>query len=76
MVECVLVPNTVFIKDKELTGCHITEYHVLVEHIAVPHKFIVDCLGINLLEILDVNNELLSSTEVLGLLEDNLLSVG
>jgi len=75
MIEGFLVPDTISIENEQFTWLHVTEYHVLIEHITEPHQFVSNGISINLFKIFDVNDELSSSTKMLSFLEDNLLSV-
>lgn len=76
VVERVLIPDAVLVKDEELVGRCVPEDKVLIEDVAHPHQFILDGVSVNLFEILDVHNKFVVTAEEPTLMEDNLLTVG
>ena len=75
VVERVLIPDAVLVKDEELVGRCVPEDKVLIEDVAHPHQFILDGVSVNLFEILDVHNKFVVSAEEPTLMEDDLLTV-
>ena len=76
VVERVLIPDAVLVKDEELVGRCVPEDKVLIEDVAHPHQFILDGVSVNLFEILDVHNKFVVSAEEPTLMENDLLTVG
>lgn len=75
MAESLLVPDTVGIENEYFFGLHVTEDHILVEHVDAPEQFAGNNISINLLEVLNVHCDSADASENVCLVEDNLLSV-
>ena len=75
VIECVLVPISVPIEDEKLTSGLVSENKVLIEDHTIPHEFVLNSFGINLLKVIDVHYVLGSVAKEEWFLEDNLLRV-
>jgi hypothetical protein len=75
VLESLLVPYALLVKDENLLAFHITEHHVLVEEISGPHQLVFNGLCWHLLEILDIDNVLGNLSEQHGFVENYLLGV-
>ena len=70
-----MVPVSVFVKNEDLVGSFVSEDHVLVKDIAHPHQFVLNCICLDLLDVVDVDQEPLWSGSHRLLDEHDLLSV-
>ena len=75
VLEGVLVPYAVRVEHKNLFALHIAEDQILVEHVYCPEHFAGDQIGIDLLQVLNVDYDSADISEVVALVEHNLLSV-
>ena len=75
MLEGFFVPYTLLVEDENLLGLHVTEYHLLIEHISGPHQHIGDGFHRDFLKIFNVNEMSLNLAEQESLVENNLLSM-
>jgi hypothetical protein len=73
--ESILVPDAISIKNEHFFGLHVTEDHILVEHIDAPEELAGNNICINLLEVLDVNYNSADTSVEISFMEYNLLSV-
>ena len=76
MLEGVFVPDAVGVEHKNFFALHVTEDHVLIEHVYSPEQFAGDNICFDFLQVLDVNNDSADISEIVTLLERNLLGVG
>ena len=76
MLESVFVPDAVGVEHKNLFGLHVTEDHVLIEHVYSPEQLAGDNICVDLLQVLDVNNDSADISEMVTLVERNLFGVG
>ena len=75
MRKCVLIPDSIPIKDIDLSCHHISKHHLVIKSVDTPEKFSVHFLGINLLKILNINIVSLDQSKGSSLMEYHLLSV-
>jgi hypothetical protein len=76
VLEGVFVPDAVGVEHKNLFGLHVTEDHVLIEHVDSPEQFAGDNICVDLFQVLDVNNDSAYISEMVTLVERNLFGVG
>jgi hypothetical protein len=76
MLECILVPDAVHIEDEDLLAFHISEDQFRVEHVNCPEHLARDDVGINLLQVLYIDNDATNVSVQITLVEDNLFSMG
>ena len=76
MLQSILVPDAVFIENEDLARIGVAEYKFLVEGVGYEHQVVLDVLlGIDLLQIPDVDDLTVSATEQECLVENDLLGV-
>jgi hypothetical protein len=75
VLERVLVPDPIQVEHEYLAGLHVSEYHVGVEHVADPQQFAGDHVGVDSLQVFDINNNAAHLPEKVGLVEHDLFCV-
>ena len=61
--ESLLIPDTVGIENEDFFGFHVSKDHIRIEHVDSPELFAGYNIGINLLEILNINSDSFDSSE-------------
>lgn len=75
MLECFLVPVTVLVKYEQFSVASISKAEFWVVHVDLPHERGVHHIGVNLLEVANVNVVTVDGAEKSRLVEHNLLAV-
>ena len=75
MLECVFVPYALLVEHEELLRLAVAEDQAIVEEVTLPHQLVSDHLGRDALQVGDVNDVLVDSSEEERLVEYNLLGV-
>ena len=76
MLEGVFVPDAVGVEHEYLFGLHVAEDHVRIEHVYCPEQFAGDQICVDLLQVLDIDNDSANISEIVSLVERNLLCMG
>ena len=76
MLQGVFIPYAVFVEYEDLTVVGVTEHQLLVENVWHEHQVVLNVLlGVDLLQVPDVDDVARGAAEQEGLVEDDLLSV-
>ena len=76
MLQSLLVPVTILVKDEDLATLRVFEAQIWIKHVDFPHERSIHFRAVDLLEASNIYDVALHFSEQTCLMEDNLLSVG
>ena len=75
MHKCLFVPYSLFIKNENFLSKGISEDHVWIESIMVPHEWILNMISSTFLKVFNIDNVFSNLTKWKSLMENDLLSM-
>ena len=75
MLQSLLVPITILVKDEHLAALCVFEAKIWVEHVDLPHERGINLGAVDLFEASNVNDVALHFSEHTSFVEDDLLGV-